>query len=149
MVLRVLPKTLYDFLRLKASTPITLHLVSKIDVSVFTEAEWIIRLHAGTIPNPAQLQFNSVFDGYDFADPALVFTTIGASTIISSTNAAPYYTTLNVGSNFGRLLGLDMIATAPAAGAFNATISVDLALKGGDPRDLVDVANFYRGYGVL
>jgi hypothetical protein len=147
-VVRILPKTFYDFLRLKASTTMTLRLASKIDVSVFTEAEWILRLHAATFSGTSQIQFTSIFDGYDFADPALVFTQNGTTATFAAANVPPAYTVLPIGTNFGRLLTLDMTATAPASGAFNVTISVDLVLKGGDPRDMVDVANFYRGYGV-
>ena len=148
-IVRILPKTFYDFAKLKLSTTMTLRLASKLDVSVFTEAEWILRLHAATFTGVSQIQFTNVFDGYDFGDPALVFTQNGATAVFAAGNTPPAYTTLSAGANFGRLLTLDMTATAPAgAGAFNVTISVDLALKGGDPRDIVDVANFYRGYGV-
>ena len=147
-IVRILPKTFYDFVKLKPSLTMTLRLASKLDVSVFTEAEWILRLHAATFSGASQIQFTNVFDGYDFGDPALAFTQNGATATFAAANTPPAYTTLSAGTNFGRLLTLDMTATAPASGAFNVTISVDLALKGGDPRDMRDVANLFRGYGV-
>lgn len=147
LILRILPKTLYDFTNIANGSAITIPLASKVDVSVFTEAVWIIRGHSATITG--SIAFTSLLDGYDFGDPATSFSANGGTSTFTGGTPIPAYTTLSAGSNFGRLIGLKMVATQSAGGGtMNIQLSVDLALKGGDPRELTAIANFYRGYRV-
>lgn len=146
LILRVLPKTTFDFGTVKPlGASITFPLVQHISAEAFTEGTWMIRIHSGTFTG-GTLTFTSVVEGYDFGDPGLTFSTNGGTLVVSS---APLYNVLAVQTGSGRLLRLDLTATQTGAATqpLNATISVDLALKGGDG-SFSAAPNEFFGYGV-
>ena len=156
MVMRLLPRTVFDFtLHTNAGGSIRFPIAQHIDVSVFQEAVFIIRLHSGTVCNVANgFTFNVLYDGYDFDDPATVFSQInlpgGASPIgnlqVGTPATVPFVQHIPVGTNFGRFLMLQLQVIGVAGGTGTLITSVDLALKGGDPNDMAISPNTFRGY---
>ena len=148
VIIRVLPRTSFDFGNIQNGT-FSFPLVQKIASGSFTEATWMIRLHAVTVGAAAAMTFTSVLEGYDFGDPGMIFFNTGPILNIAPGATAPFYNVLAAQVGTGRLLRLDLGATQPAAAvALSATISVDLALKGGDGSAYVMAANEFGGYGV-
>ena len=148
VIIRVLPRTSFDFGNIQGGT-FSFPLVQKISSSSFTEATWMIRLHAVNVGAGAVMIFTSVLEGYDFGDPGTIFFSSGSTLSIPPATTAPFYNVLAAPVGTGRLLRLDLAATQPgAAVACNAIISVDLALKGGDGSAYVMAANEFGGYGV-
>jgi hypothetical protein len=149
LILRVLPRTAFDFTNIQNGN-FSFPLVQKIASGSFTEATWMIRLHALNIAGAgASINFVSVLEGYDFGDPGTIFFQSGPQLVINNTNSAPFYNVLAAQPGTGRLMRLDLnVIQAAAAVTCTATISVDLALKGGDGSAYVMAANEFGGYGV-
>jgi hypothetical protein len=148
LIIRVLPRTAFDFANIQAGT-FSLPLVQKIAAGSFTEATWMIRLHAVNVGAMALLTFTSILEGYDFGDPGMIFFQSGPTLNVNPGATAPFYNVLAAPTGTGRLLRLDLTATQPnPAVPLNATISVDLSLKGGDGSAYAMAPNEFGGYGV-
>jgi hypothetical protein len=165
--MRIVPRSNYSFTALTATTgAAAVQLAQHIDVSVFTEADLMVRYHTGTtVPTGATLLVGAVSDGYDFEDPANYFlppgtlTSASPGTIqITSSTTYPFYgvTSLGLGGStsaatpMGRLISIALFVTqGSTSGNIIALLSVDLILKGGDPRSLPAMPNGYMGYRLL
>jgi hypothetical protein len=146
--MRVLPRTAFDFGNIQNGA-FSFPIVQKIAAGSFTEATWMIRLHAVNVGAGAVLTFTSIVEGYDFGDPGTIFFQSGPTLNINPGATAPYYNVLAAPTGTGRLLRLDLVASQPGvAVALNATISVDLSLKGGDGSAYVMAPNEFGGYAV-
>ncbi len=157
IVLRLLPKTAFDFSKITAGNSQTLTLAQHIDVAPFTEATFILRAHAVSIAGGATIDFNVLIDGFDFDDPGVTGFLQpnnaggGAIAQLNMTNAttAPFFANLSVPSNYGRFLALQLSGVVPGGGVGGTcTISVDLSLKGGDPTARAFVPNSFLGYAM-
>jgi hypothetical protein len=156
ITMRIIPILPFGFGSVQNNSHITIPLALHIEAGQFTEADLLVRLHAGSSIAAGQtLAFNLFQDGYDFEDPASVFlaTTAIATVTFTSTSSPPAFGVATAGSStepLGRYLAVNMVATQPAAAvAFNVYVSVDLVLKGGDPSAMPMSPNSYRGYRIL
>jgi hypothetical protein len=169
MTMRIIPRQGYIFTGLGASGQATVMIASHIDVSAFQEADLLVRLHPqSVIPSGANVVVGLVTDGYTFDDPApavaagqFFFGSAPAAGLpgcvqITSSNTPPFFAvaSMNQGSTttpFGRLLAVQMIATQGTTGGanFGVFMSLDLVLKGGDPRMLAMNPNSFRGYRIM
>jgi hypothetical protein len=156
ITMRILPLTQYGFTGIGASKNISFPIGQHIEAGVFTEADLLVRLHSGTTMSAGQtLSVSLAADGYDFEDPANVFIT---SPLVSFTQSGaptslPVYSVVTASASalpFGRYVAIVVSASQPAvAAAFNVNLSVDLTLKGGDPRAMPMSPNSFRGYRLL
>ncbi|MGH7294534.1 MAG: hypothetical protein ACRELB_06370 [Polyangiaceae bacterium] len=172
LTMRIVPRALYDFTGLQASGKSTITIAQHIDASVFQEADLMVRFHTGTVIQgaAATLTVGLVTDGYDFSDPAPTTSSGGASAFagpnpamgspgtVQATNATAFPSYLlsswNQGQTttpFGRLLLILLIAQqgGTSGQTLTALMSIDLVLKGGDPRAMPMMPNGYRGYRVM
>jgi hypothetical protein len=159
IVLRLLPKTTYDFSKIIAGpgNNQVITLAQHIDVAPFTEAVFIVRAHTLSLAGAATITFSVVIDGYEFGDP-------GVTGFLQPNNAAggplgqvvmtngtpqPFFQNLNVPMSFGRFVAIQLTGTVPN-GAVGGTcaISVDLSLKGGDASSRAAVPNAFLGYSM-
>jgi hypothetical protein len=138
------------------NTSITFPIASHLDTSVFTEADLLVRFHGGTggtsLPSAGQTATVNVLpDGYDFADPASVFTGSSiASAQITNSTSIPYYTVLAIPTPFGRLLSFNLVVVQTSTGgAITVALSLDINLKGGDPTGMPLMPNGFRGYRIM
>ena len=157
LVLRLLPKTSYDFSKIiaGAGNNQVLTLAQHIDVAFFAEATFIIRAHAVSIAGAASIVFGVVFDGYEFGDPGVTGflqpnVPAGgpiAQLTMNSSTTGPFFNNLAVPVNFARFLAIQLTGNVPVgAVGGTCTISVDLSLKGGDPSGRIAAPNTFLGY---
>ncbi len=155
VAIRVLPRTVFNMLGLSNGGTAAFLIARHIDITPFTEAEFLVRVHSGTSitgTGPGMFQVQPVIDAYDFADPATDFNlpVAGATTTINSGTAVPSVAVLNVGTTFGRLLGIQLTGTGGASmSALSLALSLDLIVKGGDPAAISGMPNAFRGYRII
>jgi hypothetical protein len=156
MTMRALSKTPYDCSNLAASTTQTIILCQHIDVSVFQEVTFLIRAHAGSIGASATLTVNILADGWTLEDPGLSLTntadaggTALGSYVLNNSTTYPAYGLLTVAKPSGRLLSLNLVASQfSSVRTIQATLSIDVTMKSGDPSALPLDYNTYRGYRI-
>lgn len=155
MMMRIIPRTVYDFTKVQASQTVQFIIAQHIDVGPFQEADFMIRCYNPSIsPAGASITIQLLADGYTLDEPSLDFFSVNdgkssafGSIVYGNTTTTTTYSVLSVNNQFGRMLAVRLIATQPAStGSLVATISIDLALKGGDPAGLHPSYNTYRGY---
>jgi hypothetical protein len=157
IVLRLLPKTAYDFSKITAGVGNSqiITLAQHIDVAPFTEAVFIVRAHTLSLAGAATITFSVVIDGYEFGDPGVTGflqpnnpagAPLGQVQMTSGT-VFPFFQNLAVPTNFGRFVAIQLTGAVPM-GAVGGTcaISVDLSLKGGDATMRAFVPNTFQGY---
>jgi hypothetical protein len=152
--MRILPLTQFGFTGIGASKNVSFPIGQHIEAGVFTEADMLVRLHTGTQMSTGQvLSVTLSQDGYDFEDPANVFMNPLVTFQQSGAPTLPLYsvtTALASTYPFGRYVAIVVTALQPAtATTFNVNLSVDLVLKGGDPRSMPMSPNSYRGYRIM
>ncbi|MFO0681886.1 MAG: hypothetical protein U0234_07545 [Sandaracinus sp.] len=152
-VIRILPRTLFNFSVVPASQTIALGIAGPIDVSEYSEITAYVRFHPGTVvanePNLAQVQWyaNGTTDedpaaltplGAGFAFQVLTAVTGFASSFKSGTTSGFMLVTQVPASSLGRSLNVALVVTAGVAGALQLIMSIDLICKNRDPgpRDL-------------
>lgn len=130
------------------------------DVSPFQEVDLVVRVHAASIASTGSIIVRAEADGFTLEDPAQSFLAdrpatppsgatpakFGGVTIDSGSPAGTYLVTALTGG-LGRYIAVAVVASMPSGrGSLSATISVELALKGGDPSGMTPSFNSYRGY---
>ena len=156
VVLRLLPKTPFDFSKITAGAgnQQVLTLAQHIDVVPFTEATFIVRAHTLSLAGTSQIIFSVVIDGYEFGDPGVGFLQPNnagggplGQVVMTNATASPFFQNLSVPTNFGRFVAIQLTGTVPV-GQVGGTcsISVDLSLKGGDPSAIAFAPNSFMGY---
>jgi hypothetical protein len=132
-ILRILPKTDYDYGSLGNSANVTSVVARRVDLSPFREAVICFRLH-GKGPTDwntgAKIELYYTPDGYTAEDPGQAWngpTAVLLGTAILQTDTVPCFRIATITSPFSGL-GLFSIkfTQATAAGAFKSTISIDL-----------------------
>jgi hypothetical protein len=159
ITIRLLPRTVYSFggsTGLTANGSASFLVARHFDLSVFTEADLLVRAHAGSAIGVLGGTFvvQAMYEGYDFQDPAADFLqnpSPAGNVSMSNSTTFPFFAVVSIPSPFGRHLAVQVTATQ--AGSTNAALtvalSVDLALKGGDPTAMSLAPNTYRGYQIL
>lgn len=154
MTMRLIPRTVYNFGNVQTTTSIAFNVCSHIDTSVFQEASFLIRAHAGSIAAGASIKFDIFADGWTLEDPGInLFNTNDQIGVLGNVTFAgvvtfPSYQLVNVQRPSGRLLAVQITGTQTGGVACNGAFSIDLTLKGGDPSNLPLDYNTYRGYRI-
>jgi hypothetical protein len=163
MIVRIIPLIKYDFGDLGAGGTSFFPLAVHVDVSVFAEVDLMVRVRSGTSATGNVLVAITP-DGYTFDDPATNYFPQTPPTYASpgtayfdSTATFPQYVVSSVGQNLGsasapmaRLMAVGLLATqGEGEDDLTVELSVDLALKGGNPKALPMMPNGYRGYRVM
>jgi hypothetical protein len=155
-ILRVLPRTHYDFRALKNGS-VVLPIAQHIDVLGYDRVTLQVRVHSGLFPNMAALQFQFADDGFSSEDPTSAFlqtkTAMGediCSLRIDHRAVFPFYQAMSieVGGKIGRMLAITLSAAAEAGGGPAATISLDLVLSGGHVGTTIRQPSAYLGYAL-
>jgi hypothetical protein len=155
-ILRVLPRTHYDFRAVKFGT-IMLPVAQHIDVLGYDRVALQVRVHSGQFPKMAALQFQFADDGFSAEDAASEFLQTKAATgedigslRIDDRTALPFYQAMSVGigGKIGRMLAITLSATGDAEGGPAATVSLDLILSGGHVGTSIHQPSAYLGYAL-
>jgi hypothetical protein len=134
-VIRLVPKTPYEFNTLGVSGQTTLALAQRVDVSQYTELTLMVRVHALDIPSGVgSIKVQAVPDGHTSEDPGLSFLDTGTvlgSVTIATGSAVPGYTTKALSAGAGPMIAVLLVASQDTSQVTNldATISVDLCMK--------------------
>jgi len=133
-VIRLVPKSLYEFNSLGAGGQTTVALAQRIDVSQYTDLTLMVRAHSVNIPSGSgTLTVRAVADGHTDEDPAQFFiegTSLGDVAIDANTSQ-PEYNTVALSAGSGAMIAVLLIAAQDASQPVDleATISVDLSMK--------------------
>jgi hypothetical protein len=155
-LLRVLPRTHYDFRALKKGT-VVVPLAQRIDVLGYDRVTLQVRVHGGEFPKHSALVFRFADDGFTPDDPGSSFlqTKTASGDDIGSLRVGdgvtlPFYQAMSVaiGGRIGRMLAITMSATGEADGAPAALISLDLVLSGGHVGTNIHQPSSYLGYAL-
>jgi hypothetical protein len=155
-LLRVLPRTHYDFRPLKKGT-VVVPIAQRIDVLGYDRVTLQVRVHGGEFPKKSALVFQFADDGFTADDPNSAFlqTKTASGDDIGSLRIAdgatlPFYQSMSVaiGGRIGRMLAITMSATGEAEGAPSALVSLDLVLTGGHVGTSIHQPSSYLGYAL-
>lgn len=134
IVIRLVPKRLFDFGTLTPGVPFSMILASRIDVSQYIDAILAVRIHSG-INVPAAMSFTLVQEGFTPDDPTLFFTTPSSFIVqVPLPSGDPWPALATSGSTCrGQYAALTIGSPAGGGGPLNLTASVDLILRSPDP----------------
>jgi len=133
-VIRLVPKSTYEFSSLGAGAQTTIALAQRVDVSQYTELTLMVRTHEVNIPSGSgMLTVRAVADGHTDEEPGQFFmdgTSLGDADIDANTTA-PGYDTVSLAAGSGAMISILLIAAQDASQVIDleATISVDLSMK--------------------
>lgn len=150
MTMRIIPQTTYTFDNLAAGTDQVIIIAQHIDVGPFEEVDFMVRCYTGGFGSAGcKIEVLAIPDGWTPESPTTRFLDNAAATtvLLDSSISLPFYSSTALSSGFGRLLTIGIMATqATPPVACNAVLSIDLAMKGGDPSGIMPSFNTYRGY---
>jgi hypothetical protein len=159
LIRRIATIATYPFTNLAALETSAIVLGQHIDTTTFTEADVMVRFHNGTmVPAGGSLTVGLVLDGYDSQDPTAFFipsfsiSDLPAGTVqVTSSTTFPFYSTVSLPSPLGRFLAVVLVGAQGTSGGdtLTAVLSVDLALKGGDPANTPWLPNALCGYDLM
>ncbi|MFO0755847.1 MAG: hypothetical protein U0359_05120 [Byssovorax sp.] len=143
MTERVIPFTKYNFANVVHDGSLSIRVAQHIDVGPFTEVDLAVRVLNGTIGTGASILVDAFADGWTAESPATEFIDSSRSLAnVTIDHAAsltlPLYSVKAFATGFGRLVSISVscIQATGTAVACDATISIDLVMKGGDPAGL-------------
>ncbi len=135
-VLRVIPKTRYDFGSQALSTTQTLTVASKLDCSRYREVTLVLRVHSFTVTDTSTISVLVSAEAPTVDDPQ--FDTITSSTVVasvavsSSSPAAPILLlaiSASIPSGSSVVIQVRCQTSTSVSGPNNAVISADVVLK--------------------
>lgn len=133
VILRALPKRVFDLTNSLTSTTTMLVLAERIDISRYIDCMVALRVHSSNCAVGNSFNFDIYGDGHTDDDPGIHFQT--AATLFSSqaitTQTAPVLLTYG-GTVRGQYATLVVTGTKTAGGAMTATVSIDLVLRSPD-----------------
>lgn len=131
-VLRLLPRTDYDFAKVQASNSVVVWTSQNVDVSRYREATLLVRVHTINIGTGATLVVALRTAQPSQEDPAQYFRASSdlAYVLLNNGTTAPRLEAAALPSNFGGFVSLQLRASQPGTlTTLNATLSVELSLK--------------------
>lgn len=132
LVIRALPKRLFDFGNAALGSIPQVIVKERIDISQYIDCMVALRVHAATLAAGNSISFDVFGDGLTTEDPGLIFRTSNAlfpsSPITSSGTALLTYG----GTVRGQYATLLVSGTKSVAGSITATVSIDLVLRNPD-----------------
>lgn len=132
IVMRLLPRTDYNFNNVQASTSVIIWPTQDVDVSRYREGTLLVRVHANTIGTTATFIAALRASLPSKEDPAQFFraqSDLAYVQIVNST-PAPSLQPVALPAPFGGFVSLQLRASQPASTTnLSLTISVDLSLK--------------------
>jgi hypothetical protein len=165
-VLRILPKTPFDFSNLAPGTSQFFPLAQHIDVGQATQISLVARLHAADIGSGSVINANLLGipsspsvalvmygDAWTLEDPGTELGVQGVGTPLAtcaftSQTSAPCAMIVSPTAPFGRLvlIGVMAVQALGSAVSLQAIVSLDLILKGDEERASPSRYNTYLGY---
>jgi hypothetical protein len=130
-ILRLMPRTDFDFGKVQASNSVIVWTSQNIDVSRYREGTMLVRVHALNIGTTATLVVALRAVQPSQEDPAQYFrSTTDLAFVVLGNGTAPQLQVAALPANFGGFVSLQLRASQPAvATTLIATLSVDLSLK--------------------